>query len=300
MGVDISHIVRNDFQDVYDSEAARKFVMETIDRLKKALLIQGDEIDFEYRYEIDYKISFRFPMDSSYDMEFELQNGFWQIESYYHYCHIVMHEGDYFWLRRQIYDVAKALGQEEAWHAEEFYTWNGGICQSPGVTFEEWIESVVTRCGKDFPEYDQASIMAQGDKTFPKYEPVYHDSFKECNELFEKLQGQLEGYKLLGLHRVAGLYLRCEKDGKIYHINENTMELLSDDPVDDIEYGLNGPEFVVKKKGLSAVYDKDGNQMTDFVKGEFMWKLSGPKKCRHRVIYNEEAGIEIEREIVIV
>ncbi len=31
-----------------------------------------------------------------------------------------------FWLRRLTFDIARALGQNEAWYAEEYYTWNGG------------------------------------------------------------------------------------------------------------------------------------------------------------------------------
>ena len=70
-------------------------------------------------------------------MELSLHNGFWKMESFYHYCQIVMHDGDYFGLRRKTFDIARALGQKEAWYAEEYYTWNGGNIENPEIPFEE-------------------------------------------------------------------------------------------------------------------------------------------------------------------
>jgi len=49
--------------------------------------------------------------------------------------------GDHFWLRQLTFDIARALGQDEAWYAEEYYTWNGGGCETPEATFEQWLES---------------------------------------------------------------------------------------------------------------------------------------------------------------
>lgn len=39
-----------------------------------------------------------------------------------------------------------------------------------------------------------------------------------------ELQSQLVEYKLLGLERTATGYLRCEKDGIIHLIDENTLK----------------------------------------------------------------------------
>lgn len=83
---------------------------------QKSLNIYEVDDEFELR-EVFGTISFKLPI---YDVEIELHNGFWNIESYCHYCQIVMHHGDYFWLRRSIYDIVRALGQNEAWHAAEY------------------------------------------------------------------------------------------------------------------------------------------------------------------------------------
>ncbi len=110
MGVDISHIIKHDFHEVENEQATEEFVKKTMSQLKKNLLIQADDDHWEYNYDED-ETTFKLPV---YDVEFTLHNVFWQIESYYHYCQIVMHHGDYFWLRRMTFDIARALNQEEA------------------------------------------------------------------------------------------------------------------------------------------------------------------------------------------
>lgn len=293
MGVDISHIIKHDFRQVEDKNASKDFVMKTIKRLKNNLLIQEEDECFEYQYLEDYnETTFRLPI---YDVQFTLHNGFWEIDSFSHYCQIVMHHGDYFWLRRLTFDIARALGQDEAWYAEEYYTWNGGGCETSESTFEEWLESSIKKYGKNLPEFDQNSIMAQGDVHIPDYEPIYHDSFKECKELYDRLQSKLPDYKLLGLYRTGNGFLRCEKDGMLFLINEETLKPLFDEPIEGMLQSLNGPEFIVKRNGLSAVFDMNGNKLTDYVKGSFRWE-SPPfynKDGMTRIIYNKEAGIEL-------
>lgn len=69
-----------------------------------------------------------------------------------------------------------------------------------------------------------------------------------------------------------------------------------DEPIEAMLQSLNGPEFIVRKNGLSAVFDMDGKQLTDFVKGEFDWKWGDVDFLNYhpvRIIYNEEADIEL-------
>lgn len=294
MGVDISHIIRHDFKDVKNPAASMDFVKGTIERLKKNLHIYG--VDEELELEEDFgTISFHLPV---YDVKFELHNGFWDIESYYHYCQIVMHDGDYFWLRRKIYDIVRALGQKEAWHAEEYYTWNGGNIEEPDVPLEEWIGFVTKKYGP-IPEFEQQLIMKQGDVHIPDYESVYHDTFKECIDTFKQVQSQLIGYRLLGLEFVGNRYYRCEKDGGLYLINSETFKSMFNEPIEAMFQNLNGPEFVIKQNGLSAVFDMDGKQLTDFVPGKFYWKWTKMNECGYdrnemkRTIFNEEAKIKL-------
>lgn len=294
MGVDISHIIRHDFKDVKNHVAAMDFVNKTIQRLKNNLHIYGVDDKFNLR-DVDGIISFHLP---NYDVDFELHNGFWVIESYYHYCQIVMHHGEYFWLRRKTFDIAKALGQNEAWYAVEYYTWNGGNIEEPDVPLENWIDFVNQKYGP-IPEFDQNAIMKQGDVHIPDYEPVYHDTFRECIDTFEKVQSMLSDYKLLGLEFVGNGYYRCEREGGLYLINSDTFKPMFIEPIEAILQSLNGPEFVVKKDGLSAVFDMDGKQLTDYVSGVFCWRLTELDEkgfdinCMKRTIYNKDAKIEL-------
>ena len=302
MGVDISHIIRNDFYEVNDLDKSKVYVQEIIEKLKKELLINAPEDDYfnltqdtEYG---DYETSFRLPV---YDVDFNLQNGFWRIESYFHYCRIVMHHGKYFYLRRLTFDLARALGKNEAWYAEENYTWNSNGCEYAETTFEQWMDYVHRNFKKDIPEYDEKAILAHGDNYNWDIESVYHDSFKECNELFDSLQKKLVGYRLLGLLPIGFGYLRCEKNGGLYLINEDTLEPMFKEPIDGILHSLNGPEFVVMKGDLRAVFDAFGKQLTDFVKGDFNWRWATAKsrpwiETNKVEIYNEEAGIAIVPE----
>ena len=293
MGVDITHIIRHDFMDVKNHATAMDFVKETIEKLKKNLHIYG--VDEEFGIEEDFgTISFELPV---YDVGFELHNGFWDVESYYHYCQIVMHDGDYFWLRRKIYDIARALGQNEAWHAEEYYTWNGGNIEDPDVPLEEWLEFVKQKHGS-ITEFDQNAIMQQGNVHIPDYEPIYHDSFKECIDKFNEVQSRLKDYTLLGLEYVGNGYYRCKKDGGLYLIHSDTFKPMFNEPIEAMLQNLNGPEFVVKRDGLSAVFDMDGKQLTDFVLGKFDWKWSEIERSNiipdlKRTVFNEEAKIEL-------
>ena len=69
------------------------------------------------------------------------------------------------------------------------------------------------------------------------------------------------------------------------------------EPVDGILCPLNGPEFVIVKNGLSAVFNAYGKQLTDFVKGHFKWKWAPVNPLygyqHDRIIYNKEANIQL-------
>lgn len=302
MGVDISHIIKHNFRQVSDRKAARRFVDQTKRLLRDKLLMQSVGWPYETFYDKSSNEKFfRLPV---YNVEFYLHNGFWQIESYHHYCQIMYQAYHDFYLRRLCFDLANVLGQDEAWYAEEYYTWNGYGCEEPETTFEEWHERAVTQYGHDIPEFDQSAFLSQRDAPEIDYEPIYHDSFAECKLLFQELQERLKlkDYRLLGLSRIGNDFLRCDKDGKLSLVREFTLKPLSIGTIDGLEDNLNGPEFVVVQNGLSAVFDGEGKQLTDFVKGKFEWERipdtihsKEAQKSNHtRYIINEKAHIKFE------
>lgn len=152
-------------------------------------LLQTKEM-FREKYNLDYEegdykideedLKFCLPSDG---MDFYLCNGYWCVESYNHYCQLTMHQGEYFWLREAIFSIAEDLGQHEVWHAQEFYTWNGGPCLSNNwTTFENWVAFAEKQYGGKIPEFDSEQILMQGDVQFPDCEPIYHDTFKDILE----------------------------------------------------------------------------------------------------------------------
>lgn len=180
MSVDISHIIKTDFRNTENRDEAWKFILQTINMLKKALKIKVDEQDWELDKE---EMKFTLP---TWNWEFYLRKGFWVIESYDHYCQIVMHRGRYFWLRESVYKIANLLEQEEAWHTQEFYTFNGGPTEDLDCSFEEWLKFVRNKNEGTIPEFDSKLVLAEDN--FNKYEIVYHDDFQDIKTYKAEMQ----------------------------------------------------------------------------------------------------------------
>lgn len=237
MGVDVTHIIRHNFKGVRNHEAAVAYIRQTIERLKQSFCINCDDEYFECRLDDIEDMSFVFP---PYDFTFFLRDGFWQIEPIYHYCHLLMPVDDVLWLHQQVYDVAKALGENEAWHAEEFYTWNCAKFNIETDNFDKWIKFAEKCCKKGFPEFIPEEIKKEPDFDIP----IYHDSFIGCKERFDELQKKINGYRLLGIGSIIYGFLQCEKNGRIYLIDSKTFKLMDEDSVDVIIKSYNGVEFL--------------------------------------------------------
>ena len=121
-------------------------------------------------------------------------------------------------------------------------------------------------------------------------EPIYHDCFKECFAEFDRLQNSIPDYRLLGISRVGDHFLRCEKNGELYLIDERWKTPLIDAPVQT--YWTFDGCFVVIKDGKSALYDSRGVQLAPFVKGVFKWKRTYDKVQRGGI------KMHLEREII--
>lgn len=291
MGIDITHVVKNDFFKVEDKEASMQYAMDTINVLKSNLHLDDDIESFYLYHDDEYNETiFRLPL---YDVEFTLHNGFWQIESYYHYCQIVMHQGENFWLREMIFDIAQALGHNEMWHAQEYYTWNGGPMELSECSFTEWMDFIMKKFNGRIPEYDYKGIMAQGAIHIPDYEPIYHDSFEECIEkrcrLTEKFA--IAGFEPIGLMDIGGR-IRCRKlsDNSIHLVDIETLKPLTNFSPDAYYFDYPSTIFVIRKSGKYALFDVcEWKQITEFVSEPF--KKEWSKEDNDFIIINVEAGI---------
>lgn len=303
MSVSAMHVIRHDFYKVSDQKAATSFVFNTIEQLKKRLFIKGVDSLFELEFEqFDNEIQYSFYLPY-YNLRFYLRNGYWEVGSMFKYNSLVFHLGKYFPVRCQAFDVAKALGQNDAWHASEDY-------DSISADFETWLnyaneeikrEEYDDRHITEVPEFCCDDIFATGedDGTYYEYVNAYHDDFKECFEYFQYLQDKLKDMELLGLYRIGNNFLRCKKEGGLFLINEDTLQPLFEEPVDCVLNSFNyyySGKFVVIKDGLSAVFDENGKPMTDFVEGTFCWEW-GKQENTPKIVYNNEAQIAFEIDL---
>ena len=302
MGVDISHIVRHDFHELDDLDKSHAFCEKTRDRLWSNLLlnscIDNKEVDADCSY-INYwdeesGFELRLPYN---DIELDLRSGCWEIESFYHYVQLVL--GDH--VRNLIFDIVHALGQAEAWHATEYYTWNGGPLENPMCSFLQWYDFVQQKYGESIPEFSSLCVGQYDKDDQLCYEPVYHDSFNECFAEYNQLQNKTDKYRLIGLTRIGSCLLRAEKDGELYLLRDFDMHPALHHPV-RTEYTF-GQWIVVWKDNKCAIIDGSGNELTPFVKGRFEIKkeskeilCNGLKYYQH-VIYTE--NLEAKLRLVL-
>ena len=263
MGVDISHIVRHDYYDINDLDKSRAFCEKTYSRLRSYLLLDSciDENGAGGVSYVDDEMGFEMRVPYN-DVEFDLRPGCWEIESYFHYAQLVL--GNH--VRRLVFDVVHALDQKEAWHAAEYYTWNGGPLDNPKCSFQEWYY-VKNEYGTRISEFNSQCMWQYDKEDKLCYDSVYHDNFEECFEEFNRLQDKTDKYRLIGLTRIGNNMLRAEKNGELYLLHEQDMRPALYFPVRT--ENTFGQWIIVWKDNESAIIDASGNRLTPFVKGRF-------------------------------
>ncbi|EKC80521.1 hypothetical protein LEA_01295, partial [human gut metagenome] len=100
----------------------------------------------------------------------------------------------YFWLRDDVYEISKLLGQEEAWYAMEHLTWNGGPTEDLDCTFEDWLDFAIKKNNGIVPEFDSKLIIAQDDSN--EYEILYHDDFKDIKLYKAELENKKQSHNI--------------------------------------------------------------------------------------------------------
>ena len=184
-----SFIIRHEFVQAWtDKDAARTFVFKTIERLKEYFHLQEPDEYFKYE-EDDYgdlPPSFELLL---YHVTLYLYNDFWKVDHCYYYWDIVDKRNGDFWLRRNAFDIARALGEKEAWYASECFA--GGDCVDDewwdkDFTLARWLDCCKKHYDGVIPEFDRASFLLRDEEELCEdCEGVYHDDFKD---LFEELK----------------------------------------------------------------------------------------------------------------
>ena len=184
-----SFIIRHEFVQAWtDKGAARTFVFKTIERLKEYFHLQEPDEYFKYE-EDDYgdlPPSFELPL---YHVTLYLYNDFWKVDHCYYYWDIVDKRNGDFWLRRNAFDIARALGEKEAWYASECFA--AGDCVDDewwdkDFTLALWLDCCKKHYDGVIPEFDRESFLLRDEEELcNNCQEVYHDDFKD---LFEELK----------------------------------------------------------------------------------------------------------------
>lgn len=299
MSSTLDHIVRHDFHDLADKDAAAAFMKSKIAQLRSCLRIKDEiipsivdysESDKEGSSEpapIDY--SFHIP---NYDAHVQMARGYWIISQALSMNQLFTRYNGEYDLRRDIFDIARALGQNEAWHCSCYCASMGEIDYFE-EDFDTWIKHTLKH--ETIREFDEEAI-----DTFRRQHPneyfgqVIHDSFKDCRENMDRLQKRYPDYHICHLGRVAAKYLKAYNDDGCFLMDQDTGNLLLDYPIDDVLENICGAGMIIQKDGLSALFSLEGRQMSDFVAGVWRWKWSKGDSSGRVIVYNERENLSFE------
>lgn len=274
MGIDLSCIVKNRFTDRRHKKVCEEYINETIEKLSKKYCVGKDVFRMEYDdYDGFYTYSI---VTEMWDiMRLQLCIGMWHIECGVHYCQLFF-KNQYWRLLMQ--EIADALGEKELWLCDENCTWNSAylphdIDETP---FDEWyscIASNIEGC-KDgvIPDYPTAAVLSTPENEFFDSMKAYHDTTNLYLRRKEEQYSSLEGFKPLGMAGVGAFFIPMEKDGKLYLVNQENKNVLTNKPIDTYEDVLNSSGFVVVQNGKRILFDIIGNQMSEPTSERFYWK----------------------------
>ena len=122
MGVDVHILVRHNFYELDNFEKSMQFANDTIERIKRELYINEEVDHFElygvYNEENKWaEVEFKIPL---LDLWLQLRRGYWDIWTGYHYCQVTNKGLGRLHLADDAFDVARSIGQNEAWYCDEF------------------------------------------------------------------------------------------------------------------------------------------------------------------------------------
>lgn len=273
MSVDLSIIVKHDFEDTDNHEACRKFLLKTIDELKKFFC--SDDVVDDIRMDKEYE-EYSFILKPFDDVHVWLHKGCWEFETCFGYArYFVKNIDNDNGLRRLAFSIARAFGKEEAWITDEYHGWNGTL-ESVSDGFDTWLASDSRAEGysNDVVEFNPADFPNVGDWN-NNYGTKYHDSFKEQRTEYDRLSNNFPGFELLTISPIASVLL-AKKDGKLYALNIDTKQPFVNYPIDAVNTNFNTVAIEIFKNGASALFNREGEQLTTFGKHEFNWTWEKP------------------------
>lgn len=173
MGVCVEGLIRNDFYDIDNREAVEDELNRGSQILNDYFHLKGEDKYQPYGLDCrDYQVY----SERHHMFRMFLRKGYWHVSPAYKYHQLFTLP---LFIRQGFYDVAKALGEDEAWYCDEFRLNNCGddSWNYDTQSFEEWIVFVKTTYGV-IREFPIKRIMSNVE-IWPKVDPVYHDGFND-------------------------------------------------------------------------------------------------------------------------
>lgn len=288
----VDHIIRHDFFELDDREAVMQFLQKTIAQIKEKLYIKSEipikVFDFEEDPEFIPEYSFVIP---SCDYDVLLGNGFWIISSSLSLGSLFTRFHGEFTVRNDIFDIARALGQNEAWHCSEYNSTDCPEFNYQIDDFHTWIKVMEQKYGviEEFDELKIDDFVAKNPHSY--YSTLLHDTFDSCRERMAELQNQFPGWNIVRVKPLMHKYIVLHNDKGLFLADHATGRPLLEYPVDDIFENLNGAGVVMTKNGKSAFFDNEGIQKSDFVNGVWKWRWIPQCPSLGIEIYNEQVGL---------
>lgn len=180
MGVNVQILVKHDFFDLDNYEKSEEFVKQTIDHIKQVLSINEGDDYFQLwgYYNNNHKwsdIQFEIPL---LDLSIHLRRGHWSIWSCSRYYQVTNKLNGRLHIIDDAFDVARALGQNEAWLCDEFIEQ-----EFENNTLDEILAAATERWG--ITEYPYAELIKNDDNAFPTPARFYHYDFAEVVAEFD-------------------------------------------------------------------------------------------------------------------
>lgn len=204
MGVDIGIITPCEFRDIRNKHKVSAFLQETAEHLHRTLLIDNinARIADDSSGEDDFLCDIYVP---EYDADVYLCDGFWYFFNGFRFHQLTSPTGTK-WLRCEIYDIVRALGQKEAWYCS-MYDIEDEVGPE-GYSLESWLEKA-----RNSSE-GIAEIDSLGDnEALARY---YHDTFSDIIPLFVEMTARYVPNRLLGLSTGIDNTVRVESDGNVF------------------------------------------------------------------------------------
>ena len=200
MGSDIGIIIPSEFKDIRDKRKAEKYLRVIAKKIESTLRIEGITTRMNDDYCDGSPLKEEWPDFSpeiwvpTYEASIYLADGFWYMFNGYRYHQFFYPPGTQ-WLRYNIFDIVRALGQHEAWYCSVY-----DIEDSVGIenyTLESWLDKA-KNSEDGIAEYDLNALKREGESLWDNQRRYYHDSFTDLYQKVEDIEEQ-EKVRVLGL-----------------------------------------------------------------------------------------------------